>query len=206
MKTALTVSEYISGFPPQVRVRLNAMRAMIRKEVPRVTEAISYGIAAFKVSEGPVVYIAGFKNHVSFFPTSSGIRAFKSELKGYKVSTGTVQFRLDQELPLPLLKRIVRFRLEELGAKVGTERGSKRGAKARCDPAKVAEFDYSALAPELRVLSKPAQRALINAGLTTLSRVAAKTEKQILELHGFGPSSLPRVSKALSERGLKFKA
>lgn|GEM_PF-245366 len=124
MKAALTVSEYIAGFPPHVRVRLNAMRAMIRKAIPRVTETISYGIAAFKVPEGPVVYIAGFKNHVSFFPTSSGIRAFKGEFRGYKVSTGTVQFRLDQELPISLLKRIVLFRLNELGAKGGTQRGS----------------------------------------------------------------------------------
>ena len=198
MKKPTTHPAYIASFPPPVRARLNAMRAMIRKAVPRVTESISYGIAAFHVPEGHLVYIAGFKNHVSFFPTSSGIRAFKKELKGYKTSTGTVQFRLDQELPLPLLKRIVRFRLGELGA--------KRGAKTKCDSAKVAEFDYSALAPQFRVLSKPAQRALINAGLTTLSRVAAKTEKQILELHGFGPSSLPRVRKALAERGLRFKA
>lgn len=209
MKAALTVSEYIAGFPPHVRVRLNAMRAMIRKAIPRVSESISYGIAAFKVPEGPVVYIAGFKNHVSFFPTSSGIRAFKGEFRGYKVSTGTVQFRLDQELPISLLKRIVLFRLNELGAKGGTQRGRKLGAKrpsrAKCDPAKIAEFDYASLAPELRTLSKPAQRALINAGLTKLSRLAAKSEKQILELHGFGPSSLPKVRRALAERGLKFK-
>jgi len=66
------------------------MRALIRKEVPQVEGVIAYGVASFRVGGKPLVYIAGFKKHVSFFPTSSGIRAFREELTGLKTSTGTV--------------------------------------------------------------------------------------------------------------------
>jgi uncharacterized protein YdhG (YjbR/CyaY superfamily) len=92
------------------------MRATIRNLVPDATESIRYGIAAFHVDQ-PLVYIAGFKDHVSLFPTASGVRTFKKELKEFKMSTGTIQFPLDQPLPLDLIERIVLFRAKEIGAK-----------------------------------------------------------------------------------------
>lgn len=107
-----THAEYIASFPLPVRRKLKEMRAIIKKEAPQATESISYGIAAFHVN-GPLVYIAGFKNHVSFFPTSSGIQAFKKELSGYKTSAGTIRFDLESPLPADLLRRIIRHRLRE---------------------------------------------------------------------------------------------
>ena len=114
-----------------VRRKLKEMQALIREEAPGAHEKISYGIAAF-ILHGPLVYIAGFKNHVSFFPTSSGVKAFKKELKDYKTSTGTIQFKLDEPLPLELLRKIVRFRLaetreEKTGRSVSIR---KKGAKS----------------------------------------------------------------------------
>jgi len=88
------------------------MRETIRKAAPQAEEAISYRIPTFKLN-GNLVHFAAFKNHIGFYPTSSGILAFKKELSGYKTSRGTVQFPMDKPMPLDLVRRIVRFRVKE---------------------------------------------------------------------------------------------
>jgi len=66
MSNPKTHAEYIASFPLPIRRKLKEMRALIREEAPDALESISYGVAAFSV-DGPLVYIAGFRNHVSFF-------------------------------------------------------------------------------------------------------------------------------------------
>jgi hypothetical protein len=51
-------------------------------------------------------------------------------------------------------------------------------------------------------ISAPATRALNNIGITTLSEVAKKTEKELLELHGFGPKAIG----ILKEAGVVFSS
>lgn len=55
-------------------------------------------------------------------------------------------------------------------------------------------------------LGAPARRALEGAGLTTLAKLARKSEADILALHGMGPASLPKLRVALKEQGLYFRA
>ena len=57
----------------------------------------------------------------------------------------------------------------------------------------------------LTALGAPARRALEGRGITTLTKLARHTEAEILQLHGVGPSSLPRLRSALSARGLAFR-
>lgn len=85
---------------------------MVRKAAPEAEEAISYGIPTFKL-HGNLVHFAAFKNHIGFFPAPSGIAAFKKELAAYKGAKGSVQFPLDQPLPLALITKIVKFRVKE---------------------------------------------------------------------------------------------
>jgi DNA-directed RNA polymerase alpha subunit len=54
-------------------------------------------------------------------------------------------------------------------------------------------------------MSNPAQRALANAGIKTIEQLAKKTEKEVLTLHGIGPSSLPILKKLLKSKKLSFK-
>ena len=54
-------------------------------------------------------------------------------------------------------------------------------------------------------LSAPALRALLNANITNLSKLAKHTEAKVLELHGMGPASLPKLRAALKAKGLSFK-
>lgn len=109
-----TIDEYIAAFPEEVRELLEKLRRVIRASAPGAEEAISYGIPTFKLN-GNLVHFAAFKDHISFFPTSSPIPVFKKELAPYKLSKGTVQFPIGKPIPFGLVKKIVRFRVAEMG-------------------------------------------------------------------------------------------
>ncbi|MGZ5495902.1 MAG: iron chaperone [Candidatus Aminicenantales bacterium] len=110
--TARSIEEYISAFPDDTRRILDEMRATIRAAAPGAEEKISYQMPAFYL-QGNLVYFAAFKKHIGFYPTSSGVEAFKRELAPYEVSKGTIRFPLDKALPLKLISRIVKFRVAE---------------------------------------------------------------------------------------------
>jgi uncharacterized protein YdhG (YjbR/CyaY superfamily) len=107
-----TVDDYINLFSGDVRARLLALRDAIREEAPEAEEAIKYRMPTF-VLHGNLVHFAAFKNHIGFFPTSSPREAFREELARYPGEGGTVRFPQDQPLPLDVVRRIVRFRVEE---------------------------------------------------------------------------------------------
>jgi uncharacterized protein YdhG (YjbR/CyaY superfamily) len=106
------IDEYIQAFPSGVRALLEQMRATIRAAAPAAEETISYGIPAFKLN-GNLVYFAAFKHHIGFYATPTGHEAFKKELAVYKQGKGSVQFPFDQPLPLALIKKIVKFRVNQ---------------------------------------------------------------------------------------------
>ncbi len=107
-----TIDAYIASFPEEVREKLEKLRRVIKESAPGVEEAIAYGIPTFKLN-GNLVHFAAFKDHISFFPTSSPIPVFKKELAPYKLSKGTIQFPLGKAIPFGLVKKIVRFRVRE---------------------------------------------------------------------------------------------
>ena len=110
------ITDYILQFPADVQQKLNELRTARLEIVPNATEKIAYGIPTFYVS-GNLVHFAAYKHHIGFYPASSGIDAFREELAPYKLSRGTVQFPLDQPLPMELIRRIVQYRLAENLAK-----------------------------------------------------------------------------------------
>ena len=109
-----TMDEYIKSFPKDVQIILEEMRKTIRKAAPEATEAISYQIPTFKLNDKNSVHFAAFKNHIGFYPTPSGIEAFKKELSQYKGANGSVQFPLNRPIPYDLLEKIVIFRSKEI--------------------------------------------------------------------------------------------
>ena len=113
-----TIDEYISGFPSDVQVVLQTLRQTIHQAAPDAVEKISYGMPTFTL-KGNLVHFGAFKTHIGFYPTPSGIEKFKDELAVYKGAKGSVQFPLDEPLPLDLVRRIVEFRVEENLAKAG---------------------------------------------------------------------------------------
>ena len=122
----LTIDEYISTFPKDVQSILEKLRQTIKRAAPGAVEIISYQMPAFRL-RGNLVYFAAFKDHIGFFPTSSGIEAFKKELSSYETSKGTVRFPLNKPLPLALIGRIVKFRAKEnLAGKTQKPKQKKR--------------------------------------------------------------------------------
>ena len=108
-----TIDEYIRSFPANIQNILENMRQTIRKAAPDAIEAISYQMPTFKLSGKNLVHFAAFKNHIGFYPTPSGIEAFKKALADYKGSKGAVQFPLDKPVPFDLVEKIVKFRVTE---------------------------------------------------------------------------------------------
>jgi uncharacterized protein YdhG (YjbR/CyaY superfamily) len=127
-KTIETIDEYITEFPPAIKKLLVEMRETIRKAAPKAQEAIKYGIPTF-AQEGNLVHFAAFKNHIGFYPAPRGIEAFKKELSVYKGSKGTIQFPLDEPLPLKLISAIVKYRVQD--NLTGAQAKGKKSIKAK---------------------------------------------------------------------------
>lgn len=111
-KTAASIDEYITRFPGEIQHKLREMRAIIHSAAPDATEKISYQMPTFYL-HGNLVHFAAFKNHIGFFPTPSGITTFEKELAVYRTSKGTMQIPFDQPIPVDLITRMVKFRVEE---------------------------------------------------------------------------------------------
>jgi len=115
-------AEYASAFPKKTQVILKQVRATIRKAAPDAEEVISYGMPGYKLN-GMLVWFAGYAKHIGFYPKISGIDAFKKELSKYKGAKGSVQFPIDEPMPLGLITKITKFRAKEnrLAAKAKTK-------------------------------------------------------------------------------------
>ena len=122
-----SIDEYIASFPEETQKILQELRAAIKAAAPGAQEKISYQMPAF-AQKGILVYFAAWKNHIGFYPTSSGTQAFMQELSVYESSKGSIKFPLDKPLPLDLISNIVRFRVAE-NLKKAEEKSSKRKQK-----------------------------------------------------------------------------
>ncbi len=107
-----SIDAYIASFPEDVQEILQELRAVIKASAPGAEERISYQMPTF-VLQGNLVHFAAYKKHIGFYPTPSGIEAFKQELAGYKGAKGSVQFPIDKPLPLELVRKIVQYRVAE---------------------------------------------------------------------------------------------
>ena len=107
-----TIDEYISQAPQGVQPILHKIRAVIKESAPDAVEKISYQMPGFFLNGG-LVWFGVHPHHIGFYPTGSGIEAFKAELSTYKTSKGAVQFPLGEPIPYELISRIVKFRVAE---------------------------------------------------------------------------------------------
>ncbi len=112
MQSPETVDDYIEQFPPQVQEMLQGIRAVVREAAPEARERISYGMPTYSMKKN-LVHFAAFKHHIGLYPTPSGTAAFEAELSAYVRGKGSVQFPLDEPMPLDLIRRIVLFRVAE---------------------------------------------------------------------------------------------
>lgn len=121
---ATTIDQYIRGFPKDVQQKLSEMRSTIRKAAPEASEKIAYGVPTFTLN-GNLVHFAAFTHHIGFYPAPSAITRFQKELKKYKSAKGSVQFPLDEPLPLELVAAMVEFRVGENSRKKATNKSAR---------------------------------------------------------------------------------
>lgn len=107
-----SIDEYIASFSKDIRDILQKIRNVITESAPGAEETIDYRIPTFKLN-GNLVHFAAFKKHIGFYPTPSGIEAFKADLSRYETSKGSVKFPFDKPIPYTLIKKIVKYRVRE---------------------------------------------------------------------------------------------
>ena len=113
------VKVYISTFSEAFQNRMIKVRDLILQHAPEAEESISYGIPSYKTFGKPLIYFAGFKNHIGLYATPSGHEKFKKELSTYKQGRGSVQFLMKEEMPFDLIEQIIKFRVDENASKFG---------------------------------------------------------------------------------------
>ena len=106
------IKEYINNAPQETQTKLNEIYKCIQKAAPLAKESLKWSMPAFSYNRILVTF-AIFKNHVGFYPTPSAIEKFTKNLSKYKTAKGSIQFPLDKPLPLSLIGKITKFRVQE---------------------------------------------------------------------------------------------
>jgi uncharacterized protein YdhG (YjbR/CyaY superfamily) len=180
MKKPSTVAEYIAGFPASTQKQLEEIRAIIRKAAPGAEEVISYGMPGYRL-HSVLVWFGGYEKHIGFYPSNTGIEAFKDALGGYTFSKGAVQFPLGKPLPKKLITEIVKFRMlfdQEIAAVKQAAKAAKKMAaqEAKAVVAKAGKKAAPAAkkaAAQSKKPSTPAKKAAKKVPAKTASAKAA---------------------------------
>ena len=114
MSNPATIAQYIASFEDESRTRLAVLYKTIKNEIPEAEESISYGLPTFKINGRPIIYFGGFAHHIGLYATPDGHAEFEEELSKYKRGKGSVQFPDDRPLPLDLVRRMTRYRADQL--------------------------------------------------------------------------------------------
>ena len=112
-----TIDEYLEPLSSEKRAALEKLRKAIQAAAPGAQECISYGIPALRVDGRLLVAFGAAANHCAFYPGAHPVKAHEDELKSYDTSKGTIRFRADRPLPATLVRRLVRTRIAERGAR-----------------------------------------------------------------------------------------
>lgn len=112
MKKAKNVDEYIAGAPKEMQRKLWQLRAAIKEVAPGAEEKISYGMPYYSF-KGRLVYFGYAKNHIALYPMPPIIEEFAQELSKYQTGKATIRFPLDQDIPLVLIKKLVKARVQK---------------------------------------------------------------------------------------------
>lgn len=109
---SLMIDEYIYSFDIETQEKLKHLIKIIKEEAPEAKACIKYKMPAF-ILQGNLVYFAAYKKHIGFYSISNTPEIFKFEFEPYKVGKGSVQFPLNRPLPEELIRKIVRYRVNE---------------------------------------------------------------------------------------------
>ena len=110
-----SVDDYLASFPPTVRERLAALRAIFRETAPDSVEKIAWGAPTYYLGGRYYAQFAANKTHVGFYTSPATVGAFEEALAAYETNgKNTVRFPYEQELPRALIEAMLKFRRREL--------------------------------------------------------------------------------------------
>ena len=109
-----TVDEYIQSFPKKTQVHLKSIRAAIKSVAPDAWEQLSYCMPAYKVNKKPFIYFGAYENHIGFYATPYTHEQFAKQLSKYKQGKGSVQFPLEEPMPIELITKMIQFKLKSM--------------------------------------------------------------------------------------------
>jgi uncharacterized protein YdhG (YjbR/CyaY superfamily) len=113
-KKPKTIDEYLANLKPGHRKTLQKLRQTIQTAAPSAEECISYGIPAFRLNRHLLVFFGAWANHCALYPGSvTTLQNFRNELRKFQTSKGTIRFSPDKPLPVALVKKLVKTRIEE---------------------------------------------------------------------------------------------
>jgi len=104
------ITNYINSFPKNEQLILKKLRTLVKKIAPSAVEGMAYGMLGFKLNKKPLVYFAGYKNHIGMYATPITHLKFASQIKTYKHGKGSVQFQLKESIPYALIEEMLKFK------------------------------------------------------------------------------------------------
>lgn len=123
-----SVAKYLAAQPAPARKVLSAVRAIVKKALPRAEETLSYQIPTYKLHDRAVLFFAAWKAHFSLYPVSTSLaEALGDALAPYRAAKGTLRFSYTDPLPAKLIERIAKLRAAEIEA--SATKPAKRAAK-----------------------------------------------------------------------------
>ena len=106
-----SVDQYISAAPRGTRGKLSQVRAVILEVAPLAKENISYGLPHYYY-KGSLAWFGIFKEHIGLFVRPPILEEHRASLKGYKTTKSSLHLPLKNEIPVALVKDIVKASLE----------------------------------------------------------------------------------------------
>ena len=110
-KTSKNVDAYIARAPKRARSKLREVREAIKETAPNAVESISYGMPGY--DKGRIAWFGLMKTHIGLYLRPPIIKGHKKELAAYKTTKSAVHFPLDQKIPIPLIKKLVKARIKK---------------------------------------------------------------------------------------------
>lgn len=213
-----TVAKYLDYWPAPQKKILIIVRDCIKKAAPEGEDVMSYAMPAV-LFDGKRVWYGGWEHHYSIY-VPQVMAQYKNELKQYKTSKSAINFPWDEPVPVALITRIAQSVMALPGKSAKAKLKSAKDPKSKrvcknghtfykssdCPTCPQCEKAKMAAKPFFVELSAPARRALENAGITSANKLALYSRKAILNLHGMGPSSMPKLEAILKKEKLTFKA
>lgn len=110
-------TEYVASLDGAVRDAVERVRARALQLVPDAEEGVSYGMAALRYRDSPLVSARATAKHIGLYPFSpAAIESLGADLAEFSTSKGTIRFTPDHPLPDAVLDRLILFRRDEIDA------------------------------------------------------------------------------------------